>query len=156
MNSLQTYQKKRKFSLTPEPKGKVEKTDDQSRFVVHRHQASHLHWDLRLGIAGVLKSWAIPKEPPIKAGEKRLAVQVEDHPADYINFSGIIPKGEYGAGKVKIWDQGSYRMINQEKNLLDFILSGKRMKGAYSLIHPKSFEDKNWLLIKKRETKDGR
>ncbi|MBU4332485.1 3'-phosphoesterase [Patescibacteria group bacterium] len=153
--TLKKYQLKRKFNKTPEPKGKLAKIS-KSRFVIHKHDASHLHYDFRLEMDGVLKSWAIPKEPPKTKGIKRLAIQVEDHPIDYINFEGIIPDGNYGAGKVEIWDKGVYQGSNKTlkhkskkmKSGLDsfkFELKGKKLKGEYVLVRLK---DKNWLLFK--------
>lgn len=116
-----------------------------SRFVVQEHNASHLHWDFRLEKDGVLKSWAVPKGVPEKKGVKRLAIQVEDHDLDYIDFEGTIPEGEYGAGTVKIWDNGVYELGSETDKRLVFELKGKRLKGDYSLVHLK---DKQWLLIK--------
>lgn len=118
-------------------------------FVVQEHHASHLHWDFRLESEGVLKSWAIPKGPPEKLGEKRLAVQVEDHPISYAKFHGVIPKGQYGAGKVIIWDKGTYELTKKEPETIEFILHGKRLKGDFVLFHPKTFEANNWLILKK-------
>lgn len=117
-------------------------------FVVHWHQATHLHYDFRLEMEGVLKSWAVPKEPPVETGVKRLAVMVEDHPLDYINFSGEIPEGLYGAGTVEIWDQGEYRLDERKPNRLSFTLDGTRLQGPYALIH---IDGANWFLIKKKE-----
>lgn len=147
--SLKKYQAKRKFAKTPEPKGK-EINKFSSRFVVHKHQASHLHWDFRLELDGVLKSWAIPKEPPVVLGVKRLAVQVEDHPVDYLNFKGVIPVGNYGAGRVEIWDKGKFNLVDRSKNGLSVILSGRRLKGHYILLKPKGsrFGPKAWLFFK--------
>ncbi len=148
MMALEKYWAKRKFTRTPEPKGKVLKTG-MSRFVVHEHWASHHHFDFRLEMDGVLKSWAVPKEIPQEAGIKRLAVQVEDHPIDYINFEGEIPEGSYGAGTVKIFDRGEYELIERTKNTISFILKGKKLKGSYSLI---KFKGPNqWLLIKEKK-----
>lgn len=147
-NQLETYQRKRHFGATSEPSGKIG-PETQNRFVVQKHQASHLHYDFRLELDGVLKSWAVPKGPPEKAGEKRLAVAVEDHPVDYINFEGTIPEGEYGAGTVEIWDRGNFKLLKRESQLIDFELAGKKLHGNYALIQPPKFEAKNWLLIKK-------
>ena len=116
-----------------------------SRFVIHKHKATHLHYDFRLEMEGVLKSWAVPKEPPIKTGTKRLAIAVEDHELSYKDFEGIIPEGNYGAGRVEIWDNGNYELESVEKNKLVFILHGKKAKGRYAMIHT---NDKNWLIFK--------
>lgn len=141
---LKRYKEKRKFDITPEPKGRVE-VKNKNRFVVQEHHASHLHYDFRLEMDGVLKSWAVPKGPPEEPGVKRLAVMVEDHPVDYINFSGIIPKGQYGAGTVKIWDKGEYVLNSKESKAFKLELYGKRLKGSYALVN---FKEKNWLLYK--------
>lgn len=116
-----------------------------SRFVIHKHKATHLHYDFRLEMEGVLKSWAVPKGVPEEAGIKRLAVAVEDHQLDYIDFAGIIPEGQYGAGTVEIWDNGNYELESKEKNKLVFILHGKKAKGRYVMIHT---QGKNWLIFK--------
>jgi DNA ligase D-like protein (predicted 3'-phosphoesterase) len=147
--SLKIYAQKRKFSKTPEPKGKIAKKSSHI-FVIHRHEASHLHYDLRLEIDGVLKSWAVPKEPPKTKGIKRLAVQVEDHPLAYAKFKGIIPEGNYGAGKVEIWDKGKYELIERTNNKIEFNLKGKRLKGNYILIKTSygSKPGKSWLWFK--------
>lgn len=121
---------------------------EHKTFVVHKHAASHLHYDLRLEMDGVLKSWAIPKEPPLAAGVRRLAVQVEDHPLEYGTFEGTIPEGEYGAGKVEIWDKGTYELMDRKADKLIFDLHGERLKGAYVLVRFKNV--KNWLLFKKK------
>ena len=116
-----------------------------NRFVVQEHHATHIHWDFRLEKEGVLKSWAVPKGPPEEKSVKRLAVQVEDHDIDYIDFEGTIAEGEYGAGSVKIWDKGTYSLASETPKRLLFELKGKRLKGKYSLVHLK---EKQWLLIK--------
>ena len=115
------------------------------RFVVHRHDATHLHWDLRLERAGVLKSWAIPKEPPVSPGIRRLAVAVDDHELDYADFEGTIPEGEYGAGEVSIWDRGTYELISEHDRRMKLSFSGRRLKGAYALV---PLEGRNWLFFK--------
>jgi len=150
MNSLEKYWKKRNFEKTPEPKGKIFKTR-KTRFVVHDHfaeKAGH-HHDFRLEMEGVLKSWAVPKLVPEEKGIKRLAIKVEDHPIDYINFKGIIPKGEYGAGKVEIFDKGNYKLIEKDENKIVFELEGKKLKGVYNLIKLKGKKNQ-WLIFKSK------
>ncbi len=143
------YKKKRNFSETPEPKPRKPKSK-QLIYSIQKHSASHLHYDLRLERNGVLKSWAIPKEPPAKAGEKRLAVETEDHPVGYAFFEGEIPKGNYGAGKVEVWDRGSYEIIEEHANDLVIKISGKRLKGEYVLVKTKMGNNpKNWLFFKR-------
>lgn len=146
--SLDEYQKKRQIGKSGEPQGEVKATDQKISgiYVIQRHEATRLHWDLRLEMEGVLKSWAVPKEPPAEKGVKRLAVQVEDHPLDYANFAGTIPKGEYGAGKVEIWDRGTYRLVDKKPDKIVFEILGERLKGTYCLLRFK--EQKNWLFFK--------
>lgn len=162
---LKLYRKKRNFGQTPEPSTGKEKPSAELTFVVQRHHASHLHYDFRLEMDGVLKSWAVPKGPSMKAGERRLAVHVEDHPLAYGKFYGEIPKGNYGAGTVEIWDNGTYtpleteNAISAEKGLLKqydkgdlkFVLKGKYLNGAFALVRMNDGTDKNWLLIKKSD-----
>jgi DNA ligase D-like protein (predicted 3'-phosphoesterase) len=144
--SLDRYLKKRRFTRTPEPAPKAKKTG-RNRFVVQEHHARRLHWDFRLELEGVLKSWALPKGPPEEPGLRRLAVEVEDHPIDYITFEGTIPKGEYGAGTVKIWDKGSFKLKRRTKDIYEFSLKGKRLSGKYNLVR---FKQRNWLMLKSR------
>ena len=150
---LEIYREKRKFDKTSEPKGSVVKKSGDI-FVVQRHQARNLHYDFRLAMDGVLKSWAVPKGIPAKIGIKHLAVQVEDHPIGYAKFEGIIPHGEYGAGKVKIWDKGIYKdlQINKKNGKISSIevnLLGKRLKGKYVLVKTNFAGAKNsWLIFK--------
>lgn len=119
-------------------------------YSIQEHHASHLHWDLRLEMGGMLKSWAIPKEPSKDPKVKRLAVAVEDHPLNYAFFEGEIPEGLYGAGKVKVWDKGTYEMLEQETGKKYIIsIKGKKLKGNYCLIKFKP--GKNWLFFKKKE-----
>jgi DNA ligase D-like protein (predicted 3'-phosphoesterase) len=117
-------------------------------YVIHKHAATHLHYDLRLEMDGVLKSWAIPKEPSTTPGVRRLAVQVDDHPMEYATFHGTIPEGEYGAGTVEIWDKGTYKMIDKKQDKLIVDINGDRLKGAYVLVRFK--DEKNWLFFKKK------
>ena len=117
-------------------------------YVIQKHGATHLHYDLRLEMGGVLKSWAIPKTPPTESGVKRLAVQVEDHPIDYADFKGTIPEGQYGAGTVEIWDRGEYVLKEKTDDKLIFEIRGNRLKGLYCLIRFKGKE--NWLFFKKK------
>jgi bifunctional non-homologous end joining protein LigD len=115
------------------------------RFIVQEHHARRLHWDFRLELDGVLKSWAVPKGPPIELGVKRLAVEVEDHPLSYFGFEGTIPAGGYGAGEVKVWDKGFYVLELREPRKYHVLLRGKKLRGDYRLIN---FKDKNWLVYK--------
>lgn len=117
------------------------------RFVIQKHRATHLHYDFRLEMDNVLKSWAVPKEPPTQPGVRRLAVQVEDHELSYIDFAGTIPEGEYGAGVVEIWDKGTYTLKNRTDKIIEFTLQGSKLKGNYALIN---FKENNWLLIRKK------
>ncbi|MGQ9514432.1 MAG: DNA polymerase ligase N-terminal domain-containing protein [Thermoproteota archaeon] len=150
--SLKEYRGKRNFSKTTEPSGGNIGRDSKREkvFVVQEHHATHLHWDFRLEMDGVLKSWAIPKEPPMVAGVKRLAVQVEDHPLEYADFEGEIPEGEYGAGTVTIWDKGTYDLKERTNEKLLIYLHGKKMKGEYCLLKFKRSGEKNWLFFAKR------
>ena len=164
--SLTTYKKKRLFTDTPEPEGaKKQGAPKELSFVIQRHKASRLHYDFRLEMEGVLKSWAVPKGPSMNPGDKRLAMMVEDHPYDYKDFTGIIPEGNYGAGIVEIWDKGTYTALNEkeiknpEKELLHGLaegnlkisMKGKKLKGEFALVKIKSKEDNTWLLIKHRD-----
>ncbi len=147
---LEKYWRKRDFRKTPEPMGE-RGSEGENRFVVHKHQASHLHYDFRLEMEGVLKSWAVPKGVPVEPGVRRLAVQVEDHPIEYIDFAGTIPDGEYGAGTVEIWDKGNFELDKKAPDRLEFTLNGEKLSGNYVLIHT---DGNKWLLIK-RKVKSG-
>ena len=151
--TLNEYLKKRDFEITPEPSGSTKEKMSKQSFVVQEHYASHLHYDLRLEKEGVLKSWAVPKGIPEKQGTKKLAIQTEDHPLEYAKFQGTIPKGQYGAGTVKIWDKGSLTVKKWESNKIEFILHGEKLEGNYVLVRFKKGGEKNWLLIKVGETK---
>lgn len=122
----------------------------QPIFVIQKHHATHLHYDFRLEMDGVLKSWAVPKEPSSEFGVKRLAVRVEDHELEYANFEGEIPEGEYGAGTVQIWDRGTYKLIERKGSKLVFELHGEKLKGKYTLIQFGK-EEKNWLLFRAKD-----
>jgi len=148
---LEEYHRKRDFNKTTEPKGSGEPSGEGRVYVIQRHDASHLHYDLRLEIGGVLKSWAIPKEPPLQHGVKRLAVQTEDHPLEYASFEGVIPEGEYGAGRVEIWDKGSFELIERSPDKYIVNIHGRRLTGLYALIRfTRSGDEKNWLFFKKK------
>ncbi|MEM3440248.1 MAG: DNA polymerase ligase N-terminal domain-containing protein [Candidatus Bathyarchaeia archaeon] len=149
---LEEYRRKRDFRRTPEPSGEGGPGRGPGRiYVIQKHHASHLHYDLRLEREGVLKSWAIPKEPPDRPGVRRLAVQTEDHPIEYANFEGIIPEGMYGAGRVEIWDRGTYDPIEEGEGKWVFRINGERLRGEYCLIkfRPEA-GGKNWLFFKKK------
>ena len=145
--SLKKYQRKRDFQKTTEPTGEV-KVSERRIYVIQKHAATHLHFDLRLEMDGVLKSWAIPKEPPTSPAVKRLAVQVEDHPVEYASFEGTIREGEYGAGTVEIWDKGIYKLIDRKEDKLIVKIDGAKLNGVYVLIRFK--DKKNWLFFKKK------
>ncbi|WP_028123831.1 DNA ligase D [Epilithonimonas tenax] len=164
--ALEDYNHKRNFKETTEPNGKVKASGEKLKFVIQRHAASRLHYDFRLEMDGVLKSWAIPKGPSLNPSDKRLAMMVEDHPYDYRTFEGSIPKGNYGAGEVEIWDEGTYEPIEKVKGKTDdlamraelhkqslkFILHGKKLKGEFALVKIKNpMEDNAWLLIKHKD-----
>lgn len=123
----------------------MKKSSHTGRFVVHEHHASHLHYDFRLESEGVLKSWAVPKGLPLQPSLKRLAIAVEDHPVDYISFEGIIPEGSYGAGRVIIWDKGTYKLLERKSDRYLFIITGSKLNGRYALI---KIGSKNWLIFK--------
>jgi len=149
---LGVYAAKRNFQTTPEPKAETADKEPYI-FVVQEHDASHLHWDFRLENGGVLKSWAVPKGIPETPNVRHLAVQTEDHPYEYATFEGTIPKGQYGAGTVKIWDHGKYTPKLWEKDKIEVTLDGKRLKGRYVLVRLKKSEDqKNWLLLKGKDS----
>src|SRR6476659_8078832 len=154
-SALREYARKRNFTRTAEPRGKpARKTGDL--FVVHKHAARRLHYDLRLELDGVLKSWAVTRGPSLSPHDKRLAVHVEDHPLDYGEFEGRIPEGEYGAGSVIVWDRGRWSPVGDPhkglaKGHLEFELKGTKLRGRWHLVHMKGRDKgskENWLLIK--------
>ena len=150
--SLKSHRDKRDFSKTPEPKGEIAVTDKKRGiYVIQEHHATHLHWDLRLEMGGVLRSWAVPKEPPLEAGVRRLAVPVEDHPLDYATFEGTISEGQYGAGKVIIWDKGTYEPVSISEGKIVFNVFGERLKGEYCLIRTKFQGKDSWLFFKTKK-----
>src|SRR5437763_315237 len=162
--SLSDYSRKRKFAKTPEPPPPpVDTPAAGNRFCVQRHSARRLHYDLRLEVGGVLKSWAVPKGPTLDPTEKRLAVHVEDHPIEYGDFEGTIPAGNYGAGSVLLWDRGTYEWLTEklpaeqwQRGDLKFRLHGEKLMGEFALVRMKpraNSKDKGneWLLIKKKD-----
>ncbi|MDQ3141336.1 MAG: DNA ligase D [Bacteroidota bacterium] len=164
--TLNKYNQKRNFNATAEPKGTQKKSVKELIFVVQKHAASHLHYDFRLEMEGALKSWAVPKGPSLNPEDKRLAMMVEDHPSSYKDFEGNIPKGNYGAGNVIVWDNGTYTateatnkidaenmlLAGLKKGQLSFILNGTKLKGEFSLVKLKGKQENAWLLIKKKDT----
>ncbi len=161
--TLNEYQKKRHFGVTPEPSGKAldsKEKDSNLIFVVQKHRATNLHYDFRLEWHGTLLSWAVPKGASLDPSVKRLAMQVEDHPIDYANFEGVIPEGEYGGGTVMVWDKGTWEPEVEDvdaalkKGDLKFTLHGKKLKGSWVLVRTRGYgrsSDKSWLLIKHRD-----
>ena len=162
--SLATYKKKRDFGITPEPSGAKSKKASKLRFVIQKHDATRLHYDFRLEAAGVLASWAVPKGPTLVPGERRLAMHVEDHPMDYRDFEGVIPGGQYGAGEVIVWDNGTYELAEGSdpakeiaQGKIKFIMSGKKLHGMFTLVRMKPKEGESgdpWLLIKDHDGND--
>lgn len=162
--ALEEYKKRRKFKDTPEPTGEAEKPEKLLRFVVQKHKSSHLHYDFRIELDGVLKSWAVPKGVPVTEKDKRLAIMVEDHPLNYSNFEGVIPKGNYGAGSVIVWDKGSYYVEatnnpkeseqkirdGLRKGHISFYLKGNKIFGEFSLVKIKG-TDNDWLFLKRED-----
>src|SRR4029077_8011075 len=161
---LKEYNKKRTFKQTPEPTG-GKSSGSSLHFVVQKHDATRLHYDFRLEMKGVLKSWAVPKGPSMNPDDRRLAMMVEDHPYDYKDFEGTIPEGNYGAGNVIVWDTGAYHSIESEdikvgekallaglkKGHISFILEGKKLKGEFALVEMKGRGKNAWLLLKKND-----
>lgn len=160
--NLKSYQSKRNLKTSGEPSGKKKPDRSELSFVVQRHAARHLHYDVRLELDGVLKSWAVPKGPPLTHSVKRLAIQVEDHPLAYGSFEGTIPAGHYGAGTVEIWDKGTYLVEGKSKKEqerlmrgmlakghVDVVFNGKKLNGKYALVRMASDpEGKQWLMLK--------
>ena len=150
--ALKEYARKRNFAKTVEPRAQLSKNNSSHRFVIQKHAASRLHYDFRLEMDGVLKSWAVPKGVPFAKGEKRLAVEVEDHPVSYIDFEGTIPRGQYGGGTVMVWDQGTFSTAHEnparelESGKLHFTLAGKKLHGDWYLVRLRG--GNQWLLIK--------
>src|SRR5215471_9051509 len=154
---LATYHKKRNFSQTPEPEGKVGPPGGGNEkgllYLIQKHDASRLHYDFRLELDGVLKSWAVPKGPSLDPARKSLAVQVEDHPIEYGGFEGVIPQGQYGGGKVVVWDRGTWIPAGDpregyRKGHLKFRLEGVKLRGGWNLVR---MDEKNWLLLKEKD-----
>jgi len=159
-NQLSRYHDRRDFGRTPEPPGGRRPPNPEPLFVIQQHAARTLHYDFRLEINGVLKSWAVPKGPSTNPRDKRLAVPTEDHPLEYADFEGQIPEGEYGAGTVLVWDLGTYKNLTEKKGQpipliealdhghLKIWLEGKKLRGGYALTRFKKASDENWLLVK--------
>ena len=167
--SLEEYRRKRDFGQTPEPQGAAAGEGGDLRFVIQRHDATRLHYDLRLEIDGVLKSWAVPRGPSMDPQDKRLAVRTEDHPLDYLDFEGVIPKGSYGAGTMILWDRGTYRVPEardrahaeelmrrgEQEGKLVFWLEGEKVRGAFHMVRMRGEKDQ-WLLFKGSDEHVGR
>ena len=161
---LKEYHKKRNFRITAEPFGGSKKKGKKNIFVIQKHDASNLHFDFRIEVEGVLKSWAVPKGPSTDPKQRRLAMPTEDHPLDYANFEGIIPEDQYGGGTVMVWDAGTYRNINEDKKgnkvpvdksikkgEVKVSLDGKKIQGGYALIKTGKGKDPKWMLVKMKD-----
>jgi DNA ligase D-like protein (predicted 3'-phosphoesterase) len=154
--TLKEYREKRRSGRSPEPRGRGRRSRKQPRFVIQHHAASTDHYDFRLEIDGVLVSWAVPKGPSTNPKDKRMARRTEDHPMEYETFEGIIPKGEYGAGRVIVWDRGTYTTERDmaealERGHLSFQLDGEKLHGGYALTRLRQGKDEAWLLVKKAD-----
>ena len=157
--SLRKYTEKRHFDKTPEPApSEASRSGGALQYCVQRHHATHLHYDLRLEVGGALKSWAVPKGPTLDPTEKRLAMMVEDHPIEYGSFEGVIPKGNYGAGSVMLWDRGTYELLGEasaEEQLargdFKFRLHGEKIIGEFAIVRMKRGKGNEWLLLKKKD-----
>lgn len=159
-DAMQTYRRKRDFSRTPEPEGDQQRGHDQPIFVIQKHDAQNLHYDFRLEIDGVLKSWAVPKGPSTDTAETRLAIPTEDHPLAYADFEGVIPEDQYGGGTVMVWDTGPIRNLRADKDepmtlaesyadgKVEVWLEGEKLQGGYALIRTGDGDDARWLLKK--------
>jgi bifunctional non-homologous end joining protein LigD len=152
---LTVYWEKRDFAKTPEPKGRVLKTRGKPRFVVQVHEAGRPHWDLRLEIDGVLKSWALPKGPSVDPRDRRMAIPTEDHPVQYARFEGTIPEGQHGAGRMFVWDEGTWELLRDgtpggwfAQGHLELRFTGRKLRGAFSLYRPRGTGRDPWLLVK--------
>jgi len=150
MGAVSALHSGRRVLGASEKMNEIDKTNPTGRFVVHEHHSSRLHWDFRLEMDGVLKSWAVPKGIPEEEGVRRLAVQVEDHDLEHLDFEGEIPEGQYGAGTVRIWDSGVYYLESRKPQKIVFTLAGARLKGDYVLVHTKQ---DMWLIFKRKEKK---
>lgn len=160
IDNLEEYRRKRDFGKSPEPTADKEAGTSEPRFVIQKHDASSLHYDFRLEVDGVLKSWAVPKGPSTDPSVKRLAIPTEDHPLAYATFEGVIPEGQYGAGTVLVWDMGTYRNLKEdegggaslaetmEEGKVTVWLDGEKLRGGYALVRTGGGDDARWLLIK--------
>lgn len=163
---LKEYRRKRDFEKTPEPAGGVESSGKQPIYVIQHHAATADHYDFRIEVGGVLKSWAVPKGPSTDPADKRLAVPTEDHPMSYANFEGTIPEGEYGGGTVMLWDRGTYRNLKEDEGVsmqeayeqgrIEIWLDGEKLQGGYTLIRTGGKKKPSWLLIKKNDEEADR
>lgn len=160
-DNLKEYKNKRNFNNTTEPKGKKIKRNDVLIFVIQKHDATNLHYDFRIEVDGVLKSWAIPKGPSTNPSQRRLAMPTEDHPFEYKDFEGVLSKNNYGAGEVIIWDRGTYYNLKEnnsptikeslEKGHVTIFLEGEKLKGGYALIRTSKGKDERWILVKMKD-----
>lgn len=160
IDQLKGYKEKRNFLVTFEPEGQIPKSTKEPHYVIQKHDASSLHYDFRIAVDGVLKSWAVPKGPSTDKSEKRLAIRTEDHPVEYANFEGVIPEDEYGGGVVMVWDRGKYKNITEKdgekvdlsKALDDghfmIWIEGEKVKGGYAMTRIRKGKNEQWLLVK--------